>query len=103
MQHLVDIYKQNKFIICSPDAGGATRCRELAAVFNTDLVIIDKRRYADNKAEVMNVIGDVKDKNVVIYDDIVDTANSLCKAAAALKKNGALKIFGCVTHPVMSK
>lgn len=67
-----------------------------------DLVIVDKRRYADNKAEVMNVIGDVQDKVVVVYDDICDTAGSLCNAATALKQRGARLVYGCVTHPVLS-
>lgn len=70
--------------------------------FKTDLVIIDKRRYADNQAEVMNVIGDVKDKVIVIYDDICDTAGSLCHAAEALIQFGATEVYGCVTHPVLS-
>lgn len=89
-------------IISSCDAGGTSRCRELAMKLKCDLVIVDKRRYADNKAEVMNVIGDVQDKIVVVYDDICDTAGSLCNAAAALKARGAKLVFGCVTHPVLS-
>lgn len=66
------------------------------------MVIIDKRRYADNEAEVMNVIGNVKDQVVVIYDDICDTAGSLCHAAEALLNAGAVEVYGCVTHPVLS-
>lgn len=102
LERLAEIARTKKFIIASTDAGGTSRCRELAMKLQTDLAIIDKRRYADNEAEVMNVIGDVRGQIVVLYDDICDTAGSLCHAAEALFAHGALEVYGCVTHPVLS-
>ncbi|CAL6109624.1 Ribose-phosphate_pyrophosphokinase [Hexamita inflata] len=101
---LCKLYKETKFMVASTDAGGAARCRELAHKFNTDIAIVDKKRNYDamNQSEVMSVIGDVTGRNVVIYDDMCDTAGSLCKAAAAIKRAGAVKVFGCVTHAVLS-
>ena len=89
-------------IISSTDAGGANRCRELAGLLKTELVVLDKRRYADNEAEVMNVIGEVAGKNVVLYDDICDTAGSLCHAGEALLKKGAKSVYAAITHAVLS-
>lgn len=99
---LKELFHEAPFIVSSTDAGGASRCRDLAAKFNVDIVIVDKRRPRPNVSEVMNVIGDVKGKNVVLYDDICDTGGSLCKAAQALKNAGAQKVYGCVTHAVLS-
>lgn len=103
----IDILKKiahnNKnLVIASTDAGGAGRCREVASHLNAGLVIIDKRRQVDNKAEVMNVIGNVEGCTVIIYDDICDTGGSLCNAAKALSDKGAVAVYGCVTHPVLS-
>jgi len=89
-------------VIVSPDVGGVVRARAYAKLFGCDLAIIDKRRPKPNVAEVMNIIGDVKDKTCIIVDDIVDTANTLCKAGASLKEKGALKVIACCTHPVLS-
>jgi ribose-phosphate pyrophosphokinase len=89
-------------MVVSPDVGGVVRARALAKRLNCDLAIIDKRRPRANVAEVMNIIGDVKDRTCVIMDDMVDTANTLCKAAAALKANGAKKVVAYCTHPVLS-
>ncbi|MAZ10620.1 MAG: ribose-phosphate pyrophosphokinase [Sutterellaceae bacterium] len=101
---LGDVWKQNldNLMVVSPDVGGVVRARALAKRLNCDLVIIDKRRPRANVAEVMNIIGDVKDRTCVIMDDMVDTANTLCKAAAALKANGAKKVVAYCTHPVLS-
>ena len=89
-------------VMVSPDAGGVERTRAFAKLVNASLSIIDKRRSAPNEAEVMHIIGKVKDKDVVIIDDMVDTAGTLTKAAYALKNKGAKRIFACCTHPVLS-
>ncbi len=101
---LGDVWKQNfeNLIVVSPDVGGVVRARALAKRLDVDLAIIDKRRPRANVAEVMNLIGDVKDRTCVIMDDMVDTANTLCKAAAALKAHGAMKVLAYCTHPVLS-
>ena len=100
-----DIITQNlnDKLIVSPDVGGVIRSRALAKVLGlSDLAIIDKRRDEANKSEVMNVIGDVKDKDCIIVDDMVDTAGTLCNAAIALKKKGARKVLAYTVHPVLS-
>ena len=89
-------------VVVSPDHGGVTRARELAKVLETPIAIIDKRRPEPNKAEVMNIIGDVCGKNCVIIDDMIDTAGTLKAASEALKKAGALDIYACATHGVLS-
>ncbi|MGA1841984.1 MAG: ribose-phosphate pyrophosphokinase [bacterium] len=89
-------------VIVSPDAGGVERARAYAKRLKTTLSIIDKRRDAPNQSEVMNIIGDVEDKDVFIVDDIVDTAGTLSKAAHALKKARAKKVYACCTHAVLS-
>src|SRR5215467_2220768 len=101
---LGDLWKQNhdNLLVVSPDVGGVVRARAIAKRLDSDLAIIDKRRPKANVAEVMNIIGDVEGRTCVIMDDIVDTANTLCKAAAALKENGAKKVLAYCTHPVLS-
>lgn len=90
-------------IVVSPDVGGVVRARALAKrLDDADLAIIDKRRPQPNESEVMNIIGDVAGKACVIIDDIVDTAGTLCEAAAALKEQGAGKVLAYATHPVLS-
>ena len=86
----------------APDAGGAERARAYAKRLNAELAVIDKRRTEDGTAEVMNVIGEVSGRTCIIQDDIVDTAGTITKAAAALKANGADKIFACAVHGVLS-
>ncbi len=88
--------------VVSPDVGGVVRARAMAKRLEADLVIIDKRRPKPNVAQVMNVIGDVAGRVCLIMDDMVDTANTLCEAAAALKKHGAAKVLAYITHPVLS-
>ena len=90
-------------VIVSPDVGGVGRARAIARrLGNASLAIIDKRREAANKSEVMNIIGDVDQKTAIIFDDMVDTAGTLCNAAAALKEKGALKTVAYAAHPVLS-
>ncbi len=93
----------NNVMIVSPDVGGVIRARAIAKrIPGADLAIIDKRRPQPNEAQVMHIIGDVKDRDCIIVDDIVDTAGTLCKAVEALKEHGAAKIAAYVTHPVLS-
>jgi ribose-phosphate pyrophosphokinase len=101
---LGELWKQNydDLLIVSPDVGGVVRARAIAKRVDSDLAIIDKRRPKANVAEVMNIIGDVEGRTCVIMDDIVDTANTLCKAATALKEHGAKKVVAYCTHPVLS-
>lgn len=88
--------------IVSPDAGGVGRARVFAKRLDARLAIIDKRRPAPNVAQVLHVIGDVKDQDVVIFDDMVDTAGTLTLGVEALKREGARRIFAACTHPVLS-
>ena len=91
-------------VIVSPDAGGVERARSVREARSApSLAIIDKRRSAPNEAEVMHIIGDVKDKVAIIIDDMIDTAGTLSKGGAALKEAGARKIFAVATHPVLSR
>jgi ribose-phosphate pyrophosphokinase len=101
---LGDIWKQRheNLLVVSPDIGGVVRARALAKHLESDLAIIDKRRPKANVSEVMNIIGEVKGRTCVIMDDMVDTAGTLCKAAQALKQQGALKVLAYCTHPVLS-
>lgn len=90
-------------MIVSPDVGGVIRARAIAKrIPGADLAIIDKRRPRQNEAQVMHIIGDVKDRDCIIVDDIVDTASTLCRAVEALKEHGASKVAAYVTHPVLS-
>ena len=101
---LRDIEKQRykDSLVVSPDIGGVVRARAIAKQLDTDLAIIDKRRPQANVAEVMNIIGDVSGKTCLLVDDIVDTAGTLCTAAAALKEHGAASVIAYCTHPVLS-
>ena len=102
---LGDIWKQkyDNLVLVSPDVGGVIRARAIARrLDNAGLAIIDKRREQANKSEVVNIIGDVQDKTAVIFDDMVDTAGTLCNAAAALKEKGANKTVAYAAHPVLS-
>jgi ribose-phosphate pyrophosphokinase len=94
--------KYSNLIVVSPDIGGVVRARALAKQLNCELAIIDKRRPKANFAEVMNIIGEVENRNCVIMDDMIDTGGTLCKAAQALKERGALQVFAYCTHPVLS-
>jgi ribose-phosphate pyrophosphokinase len=102
---LGDVWKQkyDDMVVVSPDVGGVVRARALAKrLDDADLVIIDKRRARANQSEVMNIIGEVENKNCVMIDDMVDTAGTLCHAASALKSHGAASVAAYITHPVLS-
>jgi ribose-phosphate pyrophosphokinase len=101
---LGDVWKQHyeNLIVVSPDVGGVVRARALAKRLDVDLAIIDKRRPKANVAKVMHIIGDVRGRTCVLMDDLVDTANTLCEAAKALKEHGAEKVVAYCTHPVLS-
>ncbi len=101
---LADVERQNyeDLTVVSPDIGGVVRARAMAKQLNTDLAIIDKRRPEANQAQVMNIIGEVEGRTCLLVDDIVDTAGTLCKAADALKDQGAKKVVAYCTHPVLS-
>ncbi|MFQ6403127.1 ribose-phosphate pyrophosphokinase [Methylophilus sp. 'Pure River'] len=101
---LDDLAKQGheNLVVVSPDVGGVVRARAAAKQLNADLAIIDKRRPKANVAKVMNIIGEVEGRTCVIMDDMVDTANTLCEAAVALKDRGATKVVAYATHPVLS-
>ena len=88
--------------IVSPDVGGVVRARAFAKRINASLVIIDKRRERAGESEVMNIIGEVKNKTCILLDDIVDSGGTLCSAAKALKDNGAKEIYSYIVHGVLS-
>ncbi len=93
---------QNDLVIVSPDVGGVERARAFAKRLNAQIAIIDKRRDRPNSSEVMNIVGKVEGSNVIILDDMVDTAGTLAKASVALAEHGAKRIYACATHPVLS-
>jgi ribose-phosphate pyrophosphokinase len=101
---LGDVWKHDykNLVVVSPDVGGVVRARALAKRLEADLAIIDKRRPRPNVATVMNIIGEVQGRTCVIVDDLVDTANTLCEAAAALKRHGAERVLAYCTHAVLS-
>jgi ribose-phosphate pyrophosphokinase len=101
---LGDLWKHGyrDLVVVSPDVGGVVRARAIAKRLESDLAIIDKRRPRPNVATVMNIIGDVEGRTCVIMDDMVDTANTLCEAARALKEHGAERVVAYCTHPVLS-
>ena len=98
-----DVYNHEDFVVVSPDVGSVARARNFASKVHMGLAIVDKRRPKANVSEVMNIIGDVKDKTCILYDDMVDTAGSLCNAAKALIEiGGAKEVYACATHGVLS-
>ena len=101
---LGDLWKHGykNLVVVSPDVGGVVRARAIAKRLESDLAIIDKRRPRPNVASVMNIIGDVNGRTCVIMDDMVDTANTLCEAAKALKEQGAVSVIAYCTHAVLS-
>ena len=102
-KYIKDVKKLEDIVVVSPDHGGTTRARKFALNFDAPIAIIDKRRPRPNVAQVMNIIGDVKGKNAVIIDDIVDTAGTAIAAATALKENGAKSVYLLCTHAILSK
>ncbi len=101
---LDDIERQNydNLIVVSPDVGGVVRARAIAKQLNCELAIIDKRRPQANQAQVMNIIGDIKDRTCVLVDDMIDTAGTLCKAGEALKDHGANRVVAYASHAILS-
>jgi ribose-phosphate pyrophosphokinase len=102
---LVDYFKKlnlPNLTVISPDAGGVERARFFAKKMDSALAIVDKRRVEMNVAEVMHVIGDVKGRTCLVIDDLIDTAGTLVKTAAALMENGATEVYACCSHPVFS-
>jgi ribose-phosphate pyrophosphokinase len=102
LEYLKDKFRGEEIVIVSPDAGGVERAREYAKRLNATMAIVDKRRPRPNESEVMNIIGDVKDKIAVIIDDMIDTAGTICKAASAVMDRGAKEVYAVATHPVLS-
>lgn len=106
MSILADYFKKalanEAAVVASPDLGGVTRARKFANILDLPIVIIEKRRPRANVAEVMNVIGDVEGKSVILCDDIIDTGGTITNASNVLKERGAKKIYGCATHGVLS-
>lgn len=100
--YLEEIVASKDIIFAAPDVGSTNRVREVASFFNAEMVICDKHRERANEVTSMVVIGDVKGKHVILIDDIVDTAGTLCKAAGILKKEGAISVQAFCTHPVLS-
>ena len=98
----IQAQRYEDLVVVSPDIGGVVRARAMAKALNAELAIIDKRRPKANVAEVMNIIGDIEGKTCLIVDDMIDTANTLCKGAQALKQKGAAKVVAYATHPVFS-
>ena len=102
---LTDYFKLKdleNMVIVSPDHGSVTRARNMAKPLNVPIAIIDKRRPEPNKSEIMNIIGDIEDKNCIILDDMIDTAGTICNAAKALDELGARSVYACATHAVLS-
>jgi len=102
LQYIKENFRGEEIVIVSPDAGGVERAREYAKRLNALMAIVDKRRPRPNESEVMNIIGEVKDKIAIIVDDMVDTAGTMCKAAQALLDRGAKEVYAIATHPVLS-
>ena len=101
-RHIKKKLSLNNLIIVSPDVGGVERTRALSRRLNSSIAIIDKRRPAPGKSEVMNIVGDVKNKNCVIVDDIIDSGGTIVNAAKALKEKGAKDVYVYITHAVLS-
>lgn len=89
-------------VVVSPDHGSVTRARNMAEKMDCPIAIVDKRRPEPNKSEIMNIIGDIKGKNCILLDDMIDTAGTICNAAGALKELGAKDVYACATHAVLS-
>lgn len=101
IEKLIEGYHDN-VVMVSPDVGSVNRTRLIATRLGVPMAIVDKRRQKANVSEVMNIIGDVEGRDVLLFDDIIDTAGTLCNAAAAIKQNGAKSICACATHGVLS-
>jgi ribose-phosphate pyrophosphokinase len=102
-RRLVNKFKHDDLVVVSPDVGSVTRARSMAEKLNhAPIAIIDKRRPQANKAEIMNIIGDIDGKTCLMVDDMIDTAGTIAQGAEALKKQGAKEVYACCTHAVLS-
>ncbi|WP_413853118.1 ribose-phosphate pyrophosphokinase [Candidatus Ruminimicrobium bovinum] len=101
LQYFLNLKLHNPIVV-SPDAGGVERARSFAKLLNADLAIVDKRRPRPNEAAIMNIIGDVKGRNAIILDDMIDTGGTLTKVADAIKNAGAIKVYAAASHGVLS-
>lgn len=103
-KELANELKAGQVVVVSPDAGGVARARKFAVMLNTDIAIVDKRRSYEltNVSEVMDIVGNVKDRTAILVDDIIDTAGTICHAAEGLMERGCAKVFACATHAVLS-
>ena len=102
IKELLSKKERNNLLFVSPDTGGVVRTRAIAKQFNADIAIVDKRRPKAGETEVMNIIGDVAGRNCILYDDIIDSGGTICKAAKALKDHGANSVSAYITHGVLS-
>ena len=102
IDHISNMNLANNLVVASPDVGGVKLARAFAEALGTDLVIVDKRRPKANVAEVMNIIGDIKGKNVLLVDDMIDTAGTLVNAARAIQEAGGQKVYAAATHGILS-
>ena len=100
MNHLSNL--SDNLAVVSPDVGGIKIARAYSKMLHSGLIVIDKRRLSHNHAEVMNIIGEVEGKDILLVDDLIDTAGTFVGAVNALKEKGAQRIFGVVTHPLLS-
>lgn len=100
---LHDLFEEKNFVVVSPDAGGVARAQAYSNKFGTSLAFAHKTRQKENQSSITAFVGDVKDRNVLIVDDIVDTGGTHIKCAEAARENGALNVYLCVTHPVLSR
>lgn len=103
-KNFADEIKSGKVVVVSPDVGGVARARKFAVMLDTDIAIVDKRRSYEvaNVSEVMDIVGNVKDRIAILVDDIIDTAGTICHAAHGLKERGCSRVFACATHAVLS-
>src|SRR5665648_354620 len=102
---LVKYFKQKNLenlVVVSPDHGSVTRARNMAQPLHAPIAIVDKRRPEPNKSEIMNIIGDIEGKTCLLVDDMIDTAGTITNAANALKDMGAIEVYACATHPILS-
>ena len=101
---LADELSRHEVVVVSPDVGGVARARKFAVMLNTDIAIVDKRRSYDvaNVSEVMDIVGNIRGRTAILVDDIIDTAGTICHAAAGLMERGCSRVFACATHAVLS-
>jgi ribose-phosphate pyrophosphokinase len=101
-KHVREFYADLDLVVVAPDMGGVRRAREFAQRLGVTMAIVDKRRPRENEVEVLSIIGEIEGKDILLFDDMIDTAGTLAKAAETLKQRGALSVRACATHPVFS-